>query len=233
MIGIRGIFAKNEADILLKTFNKSLKKSGSSKRIQDKETINNLISKIPEYNKEKAINLIKSLSPALIGIYKRYDKEMFYDAIQSLVSLFNNELLINKYKGYGIDTKELKLNYNLTDLVNSLLDILDYSSVFNDSDAEIGFNVKEEVCNKCYAEVRFWTDTPGLSILVWSKEINNKHGLVINTREEWLFDWFSPRYINQNNYGDAIKKLNISTTDAKEIIQLACKKSIENLNKLK
>jgi len=158
---------------------------------------------------------------------------MFYDAIQSLVSLFNNELLINKYKGYGIDTKELKLNYNLTDLVNSLLDILDYSSVFNYFDAEIGFNVKEEVCNKCYAEVRFWTDTPGLSILVWSKEINNKHGLVINTREEWLFDWFSPRYINQNNDGDAIKKLNISTTDAKEIIQLACKKSIENLNKLK
>jgi len=40
-------------------------------------------------------------------------------AIQSLVSLFNNELLINKYKGYGIDKKELKLNYNLTDLLTS------------------------------------------------------------------------------------------------------------------
>ena len=233
MIGIRGIFAKNEADILLKTFNKSLKKSGSSKRIQDKEAINNLISKIPEYHKEKAINLIKSLSPALIDIYEDYGKETFYNAIKSLVSLFNNELLINKYKGYGIDTKEIKLNYNLTDLVNSLLDILDYSSVFNDSNAEIGFNVKEEVCNKCYAEVRFWTDTPGLSILVWSKEINDKHSLVIDTREEWLFDWFSPRYINQNNNGKAMKELNISTTDAKEIIQLACKKSIENLNKLK
>ncbi|MFP3257063.1 MAG: hypothetical protein RXO36_04630 [Candidatus Nanopusillus acidilobi] len=223
----------NEADILLKTFNKSLKKSCSSKRIQDKETINNLISKIPEYYKEKAINLIKSLSPALIDIYKEYGKEMFYEAIQSLVSLFNNELLINKDKGYGIDTKELKPNYNLTDLVNSLLDILDYSSLFNDSNAEIGFNVKEEVCNKCYAEIRFWTNAPGLSILVWSKEINDKDSLVINTREEWLFDWFSPRYIDKNIYGGAMKELNISTTDAKEIIKLACKKSIENLNKLK
>jgi len=77
MIGIRGIFAKNEADILLKTFNKSLKKSGSSKRIQDKETINNLISKIPEYHKEKAINLIKSLSPALIDIYEDMIKKCF------------------------------------------------------------------------------------------------------------------------------------------------------------
>jgi len=223
----------NEADILLKTFNKSLKKSCSSKRIQDKETINNLISKIPEYYKEKAINLIKSLSPALIDIYKEYGKEMFYEAIQSLVSLFNNELLINKDKGYGIDTKELKPNYNLTDLVNSLLDILDYSSLFNDSNAEIGFNVKEEVCNKCYAEIRFWTNAPGLSILVWSKEINDNDSLVINTREEWLFDWFSLRYIDKNIYGGAMKELNISTTDAKEIIKLACKKSIENLNKLK
>ena len=233
MVGIRGIFTKNESDILLETFNKSLEKYCSSKRIQDKETINNLISKIPKYYKEKAINLIKSLSPALINIYKESDKETFYRAIQSLVSLFNNELLINKYKGYGINTKELKLNYNLADLVNSLLDILDYSSLFNDSDVEIGFNVKKEVCNKCYAEVRFWTDTPGLSILVWSKEINDKSSLVIHTREEWLFDWFSPRYINQNNEGKAMKELNISTTDAKEIIKLACEKSIENLNKLK
>jgi hypothetical protein len=227
MIGIRGVFDKNEANILLKTFNENLKKFCSI----DEEAINNLISKIPEYHKEKAINLIKNLSPALINIYKS-DTKNFYDAIQSLVSLFNNELLINKYKRNNIDIKK-ELNYNLTNLVISLLDILDYNTVFNDSDIEIAINVKEEVCNKCYAEVRFWTDIPGLSILVWSKEINDKYGLVLDTREEWLFDWYSPRYINQNNDGDAIKKLNINTTDAKEIIKLACKKSIENLNKLK
>jgi hypothetical protein len=227
MIGTRGIFDVNETDILLKTFNENLKKFYSI----DREAINNLISKIPEYHKEKAINLIKNLSPALIKIYIN-DKETFYDAIQSLVSLFNNELLINKYKGRGIDIKE-ELNYNLTNLVNSLLDILDYNTVFYIVDTEIGFNVKKEVCNKCNAEVRFWTDTPGLSILVWQKEIDHNDYLAYNNREEWLFDWFSPRYINQNNDGDAIKKLNINTTDAKEIIKLACKKSIENLNKLK
>jgi len=101
MIGTRGIFSENETDILLKTFNENLKKYCSI----DREAINNLISEIPEYHKEKAINLIKNLSLALINIYKS-DKKNFYDAVQSIVSLFNNELLINKYKRNNIDIKK-------------------------------------------------------------------------------------------------------------------------------